>query len=142
LNEVMVLVTNEQLEKVKKRLIDRLNPKFILLFGSYARNTANDESDLDIAFYTETPLSNYDRFLLAGELATIINKDVDLVNLREVDTVFAALIFSSGELLYCSDDNTFYRERMKTLSMYATLNEQRIEILEAIEKRGSVYGEQ
>ena len=135
------MVSNEQLEELKKLLIDRLRPAFILLFGSYAQKTATEESDLDIAFYSETPLSNYERFLLAGELATIVNVDVDLVNIREVDTVFAALIFSTGEILYCDDRSLFNQERMKTLSMYVTLNEQRAEILESIEKRGSIYGE-
>ena len=72
------MVSNEQLEELKKFLIDRLRPAFILLFGSYAQKAATEESDLDIAFYSETPLSNYERFLLAGELATIVNVDVDL----------------------------------------------------------------
>lgn len=135
------MVSTQQLEEVKRLLIDRVNPAFILLFGSYAGGTANDESDLDIAYYSKITLSNYERFLLAGELAMIANIDVDLVDIRQVDTVFAAIIFSTSEQLYCNDQNIFYKERMKALSMYATLNEQRAQILESIEKQGSVYGE-
>lgn len=55
--------------------------------------------------------------------------------------MFAAQIFSSGIVIDCKDENTFVKERMKALSMYVTLNEQRAEILKAIEDRGSVYGE-
>ncbi|WP_337991947.1 hypothetical protein [Lysinibacillus sp. JNUCC 51] len=55
--------------------------------------------------------------------------------------MFAAQIFSSGMVIDCQDENAFVKERMKALSMYVTLNEQRAGILKAIEERGSVYGE-
>lgn len=67
------------------------------------------------------------------------NIEIDLVDLKQIDTVFAAQIFFTGELIYCSDENVFIRERMKIYSMYVTLNEQRAEILDAIEKRGNVF---
>jgi len=125
---------------IMETLEKRLQPVFILVFGSYAKGTAHHESDLDIAYYSKKKLTNYQRFLLAGDLSEKCNVEVDLVDLKQIDTVFAAQIFSTGELLYCIDDNIFIRERMKAYSMYATLNEQRAEILEAIKKRGNIYG--
>lgn len=122
-------------------LNERVQPAFILVFGSYTKGTVHEASDLDIAYYSNKNLNNYERFLLAGDIAAKCNIDLDLVDIRQVDTVFAAQIFSTGELLACADENTFIKERMKTLSMYVTLNEQRVEILRSIEERGNIYGE-
>lgn len=122
-------------------LNERLQPAFILVFGSYANGTAREESDLDLAYYSNKTLNSYERFILAGEIASKCNINIDLVDVRQVDTVFAAQIFYYGELLACTDENTFVKERMKAFSMYVTLNEQRKEILQSIEERGSVYGE-
>ena len=102
---------NVQLLAINETLNNRLQPAFIILFGSYSKQTKHIESDLDIAYFSDVTLSHYERFLLAGELAQIVNIDVDLVDLKEVDTVFAAQIYSSGE------------------------------VLTSIERRGTVYGE-
>lgn len=122
-------------------LNEKVQPVFILVFGSYAKGLAREESDLDLAYYSNKTLTNYERFLLAEEIAAACNLDVDLVDIRQVDTVFAAQIYYSGEVIACTDENTFLKERMKALSMYVDLNEQRAEILDSIEKRGSIYGE-
>lgn len=126
---------------VVEKLALAVNPAFVIVFGSYAQGSAREDSDLDIAYFAEKQLSAYDRFILAGEIAQSCNVDVDLVDIKTVDTVFAAQIFSRGNVIDCKDENTFVKERMKALSMYVTLNEQRAEILKAIEERGSVYGE-
>ncbi|MFJ7733512.1 nucleotidyltransferase domain-containing protein [Lysinibacillus sp. NPDC097231] len=126
---------------VVEKLASAVNPAFVIVFGSYAQGLARGDSDLDIAYFAEKQLPAYERFLLAGEIASSCNVDVDLVDIKTVDTVFAAQIFSSGIVIDLQDENTFVKERMKALSMYVTLNEQRAETLKAIEERGSVYGE-
>ncbi|MFF2178986.1 nucleotidyltransferase domain-containing protein [Lysinibacillus sp. NPDC058147] len=126
---------------VVEKLASAVNPAFVIVFGSYARDLTREDSDLDIAYFADKPLSGYERFLLAGEIAQACNIDVDLVDMKTVDTVFAAQIYSSGMVIDCQDENTFVKERMKALSMYVTLNEQRAGILKAIEERGSIYGE-
>lgn len=80
-------------DTIKEVLQERVQPSFILLFGSYAKGIAREDSDLDIAYFSETTLSNYERFLLAGDLAEMCQIDVDLVDIKQVDTVFAAQIF-------------------------------------------------
>lgn len=121
-------------------LNEQLQPVFILVFGSYAKGTARNDSDLDLAYYSDKTLTDYQRFLLAGDLSVKCNVDVDLVELKQIDTVFAAQIYSTGKVLYCLDENKFIRERMKVYSMYAALNEQRVEILAGIEGRGNIFG--
>ncbi len=124
---------------IKKDFIEEVKAVFVLIFGSYAKGNVRDESDLDIAYYADKKLSPYERFIYAQKLADTLGMEIDLVDIREVDTVFAAQIFSTGEVIYCRDESIFNRERMKALSMYAHLNEQRAEILQGIMKRGSIY---
>lgn len=125
---------------VKEILFERLQPAFVIVFGSYAKGSEREDSDLDLTYYSKENLTSYERFLMAGGIAEICNIEVDLVDIRQIDTVFAAQIFSTGELLDCADNNVFIKERMKALSMYSALNEQRAEILRSIGERGSVYG--
>ena len=128
----------------KDQLIQVINAKldteFIILFGSFAKGNAHDDSDIDLAYFSNTPLSSYDRFLLAGELATIAGREVDLIDLKQADTVLTIQIFSEGLPIYIKNDNEYTRQKMRAYSMYATLSEQRAPIINAIKERGSVFG--
>ncbi len=42
------MVSDEVLNEVKQRLVDGFHPEKIILFGSQARGTADDRSDVDI----------------------------------------------------------------------------------------------
>jgi predicted nucleotidyltransferase len=42
------MISNETLYKVRERLVDGFAPDLIILFGSQARGTADDRSDVDI----------------------------------------------------------------------------------------------
>lgn len=133
------------LQRCKDNAIAKLNqhvsPEFVIVFGSFAKGTENDKSDLDLAYYAEKELSDYERFLVAGELSCACDIEVDLVDIRKIDTVFRAQIFFTGDLLYSRNEQLFYKERMRAGSMYVTLNEQRKEVLKSIQERGNVYGE-
>lgn len=131
-------------EQIKKQIVDvlvpELKPVFLIVFGSYAKGLARLNSDIDIAFYCEDEeTSTYDTFMLAQKLANKIKMEVDLVDLKKANTVFLAQIFSTGEVIYCTDENIRVREQMKALSMYVKLNEDRLEVIQQIEKRGSIY---
>lgn len=128
---------NEQLiEKIKQGV----DPAFILLFGSFAKGTIHTESDVDIAYFSNKQLSSYERFILAGELALIAEREVDLVDIKQIDTVFTMQIFEQGIPIFIRDENEFICQKMRAYSMYATLNEQRAPIIDAIKERGSVFG--
>ncbi|BAQ09391.1 predicted nucleotidyltransferases [Bacillus sp. OxB-1] len=135
------MLSNDIKEQLIEKLKQQVNPDFIILFGSFAKGTVHEESDVDLAYFSDKQLSSYDQFILAGELALICGREVDVVNIREIDTVFTMQIFEQGTPIYIQDEGEYIRQRMKAYSMYATLNEQRAPILEAIKKRGSVFDE-
>ena len=97
------IMHNDWKQIVMKELNKSVQPAFILVFGSFADGTAREDSDLDLAYYSNKTLNSYERFILAGEIADQCNVDIDLVDIRQVDTVFAAEIFSSGEAISCTD---------------------------------------
>ncbi len=47
------MVSEETLNEVKRRLVDGFHPDKIILFGSQARGTADDRSDVDILVICE-----------------------------------------------------------------------------------------
>ena len=116
------------------------NVSFFILFGSFAKGIIHAESDIDIAYFSNKQLSSYERFILAGELALIAGREVDLVDIKQIDTVFTMQIIEQGIPIYIRDENEFIRQKMCAYSMYATLNEQRAPIIDAIKERGSVFG--
>jgi uncharacterized protein len=130
---------NRDFQTIVQFLVKKINPYVIYLFGSEAQQQARQDSDIDLAFLSERTLSHYERFMIAGELAAILNCDVDLVDLKEATTVFQAQVVGKGKVLYCADDDKKAQFEMKVFKEYAKLNEERAEILERIRKRGAVY---
>ena len=130
---------NRDLNTIVQFLVKKINPYVIYLFGSQAQQQSRKDSDIDLAFLSERTLSHYERFMIAEELAAILNYDVDLVDLKEATTVFQAQVVGKGKVLYCADDDKKAQFEMKVFKEYAILNDERAEILERIRKRGAVY---
>ncbi len=95
----------------------------------------NKDSDIDIAFLSESEIERYDLFLIAQELASKINIEIDLIDLSKASTVFQAQIIHTGRTIYCEDEQTKAEFELKTFKMYVKLNEERAPILES----GSIY---
>ncbi|MDN4075307.1 type VII toxin-antitoxin system MntA family adenylyltransferase antitoxin [Fictibacillus terranigra] len=120
-------------------LITKIDPTYIIIFGSYAKDSIHKESDIDIAFHSQKNFTPYELFELAQELASLLKVDVDLIDINTASTVFKAQIYSTGQLIYCVDENVFKNLQMTALSMYAKLNEERKKILKKIDESGSIY---
>ena len=111
----------------------------IYLFGSYGTTDERPDSDVDIALLL--PLDEAERAgslalsELHFELATALGRDVDLLNVRLVSTVFQKEIIF-GELIYCGDRYAVDEFEMLTLSCYQKLNEERAEILAEFRRTG------
>lgn len=136
------MLENDIQTKMINKIVEKVNPAFIIMFGSFAKGAVNKESDLDLAYFSHKKLSPYERFILAGQLASLTNRDVDLIDIKQIDTVFTMQIFSQGIPIYIQDEDEFYRQRMRAYSMYATLSEQRATVIDVIRKRGSVFGDE
>lgn len=129
-----------QIETIIHTLVRIIDPWLIILFGSYAKGRARDESDIDIAFLTDQKVDEYQSFCIAQELAGLIGKSTDCVNLHSVSTVFQVQVIGHGKVLYCRDETRRKYYFLRTLKEYALLNEERAVILKQIKERGTIYG--
>lgn len=109
------------MEEIKENLLeiikDELDPAFIILFGSFARGTEHANSDIDLAYFSDKQLSSYELFLLTQELVTSSGYEVDLVDIKQINTVFTMQIFEHGIPIYIKDRNEFTRQKMRAYSM-------------------------
>lgn len=130
-------------EEIKKRLIQeivkKLQPAFVLLYGSFAKGTNHRQSDIDLAYFSDRELSTYERFILAGKLSSLAEREVDLIDVKKTDPVFTVQIYSEGTPIYIADENTFISQRIRAYRLYATLNEQRAPVIKAIKESGRVF---
>lgn len=140
MNEIVKKIDELLNSKVLELLKEQLKPVIIYVFGSYAYGELRADSDIDIAFLSDEDLSAYEVFIVAQEIADILDRDVDLVDLKQASTVFKAQIVGKGKIIFCSDESRKTIFQMMAFKEYAMLNEDRAVILESIKKRGSVYG--
>ncbi|MDX2133274.1 MAG: nucleotidyltransferase domain-containing protein [Saprospiraceae bacterium] len=115
----------------------------VYLFGSQANGTARPDSDYDVAFLLPAPNESpdpYNRFLLGADLGDLLNQPVDLIDLQQAKTDFRFQIISTAERIFCADKTTCDTFEMLAYSMYQRLELERRDIVEAVKKRGSVYG--
>ncbi|KHF26794.1 Nucleotidyltransferase domain protein [Anoxybacillus sp. BCO1] len=96
----------EQMEQIIVEMLkDAVSPYVIYLFGSAATGHVRPDSDIDIAFLSDKrSLDHYERFMLAQQSAERLQRDVDLIDLKQASTVFQAQIVSSGKVIYCADE--------------------------------------
>ena len=134
-------IDNNYIEKINSFLIEKIKPFIIYLFGSSVNGIFREDSYIDIAFITNNQFSEYELFIIAQELADILKREVDLINLENASTVFKAEIVGNGKVIYCNNDTRRMYFEMYAFKDYALLNEERAVILDNIRKRGNVYGE-
>ena len=111
----------------------------VYLFGSAASDQTTVNSDLDIAILCRTPLDPKQRWDLQSQLADRLSRDVDLVDLLSVPTVFRMQVLSKGRLLHNEDPAEVARFETYVYSSYARLNEERRGILEQVKREGRIH---
>ena len=128
---------NQQFEIQIIEFLKRKIPEIlgIYVFGSFADNTNTVESDIDIAFLTFQKISQIEKWKTQEELASILNRDVDLVDLKDATIILRAEVIEKGKLIFSADSYQIDYFEMTTYSMYADLNETRMDILTDYKER-------
>lgn len=111
------------------------------LHGSWGTEFERAESDIDLALLSQTPinLNQQMRIAQALRLQMGISTEIDLADLRNTDTVFAAHVIDEGHRLLVADRSATEQFEMLALAKYARLNEERAGILADIKARGTIY---
>lgn len=80
-----------------------------ILFGSMAQDRTRDDSDLDIAVTSSTPLAAQTHLAIIEDLALAIGRPVDLIDLDQTHNPLLRQILTKGRRVLCHD-RTRYAE--------------------------------
>ncbi|SHK30362.1 Nucleotidyltransferase domain-containing protein [Desulforamulus aeronauticus DSM 10349] len=130
-----MFMDEKQQDLIKDFLKKKISPYLIILFGSAARGHLRNNSDIDLAFISNQKLDDYEVFMLSQELADLLNREVDLIDLDKASTVFQAQVLNTGTVIYCSDFARKLRFHALTLKKYTLLNQERECVLKRLEGR-------
>jgi predicted nucleotidyltransferase len=103
------------------------------LLGSAGADRLRSDSDVDMAILLSRRggLSAHDRLALTATLTRLFGRPVDLGVLATSNVVYAKEAVATGRVLFERDRNATARFEMLALSMYASLQEARREVLQA-----------
>lgn len=76
--------TRKELQNMIRPLVKKYNATDALLFGSYARNEATPESDIDVIIIGGNNFDRLNIFAIAEELYEASGKNVDVYEMQEL----------------------------------------------------------
>jgi len=131
-------------DRERKLIIDSLisdieELQAVYIFGSQNDGTDMGSSDVDIAYLSKKVLSNVERWDVSQKLASLLSKDVDLIELSTTNTIFRYQILSKSSRIYGKGYDV---ESFETLaySFYLRFQEERQPIVDEIIKNKSIFG--
>ena len=77
--------TLPEIENAIKSLLFKYRAEYALLFGSYARGEATEDSDVDVVVFGGDKFKKTNIFAFAEDLRQIIGKDVDVFEICEIN---------------------------------------------------------
>lgn len=79
------MLTRKEIEQIIRGLLKKYHADYAILFGSYARNCADTNSDIDVVLVGGAQFRALDVMAFGEELRQITQKDVDAFELRELN---------------------------------------------------------
>lgn len=117
----------DEIRAVLSREIPKLNMiykiKLAYIFGSYAKGTNNDNSDIDIAILLEDGYSPLDKVGLLGELSDALRADnIDLVILNSANSVLKHQVIKYGKIVYNESEELRILFEVRVLKEYMDMD--------------------
>lgn len=135
-----LFLSEEEKQRIIGLLKQAMDPVLIYVFGSFAKGEGREDSDIDLAVLFKSEKTSYELFMICGELAAALGREVQLVDLHGISTVLGAQIVGNHQVLYCEDDVLRANMNIRFFKEYALLNEERACILEQVREDGRFYG--
>ena len=74
----------EEIKHILEKILQNMPVDKVVLFGSYAKNTATSSSDIDLIIDTKETLMGFKLFSLITKIEETFNKDVDAFEKSEI----------------------------------------------------------
>ncbi|HLG64302.1 MAG TPA: nucleotidyltransferase domain-containing protein [Ktedonosporobacter sp.] len=105
------MLTTNEIAEIVQRIVTRLRPEKVILFGSYAKGMVTPRSDLDLFVIQETILPFTRRANSVTPLLTTASVRVDLhiytpeevESYRQQPFSFVSNVLASGQIMYTRD---------------------------------------
>ena len=78
------IYTIEEIKEILKKVLVNMPVYNVILFGSYAKNTANKNSDLDFVIDTKEKLMGFKLYSLITKIEEAFDKEVDAFEKTEI----------------------------------------------------------
>lgn len=102
-----------------QKLVNEFNISLIYVFGSYAKGTNKENSDLDIGILIDGSTPPMTRLSILNEIVGILDReDIDLIILNEADEVLKFQVIKYGKLIYEKDPTQRVLFEARTMSEY------------------------
>lgn len=82
ITETKGLLTVETIKEIISPLLEKNNISYCYLFGSYAKGSPKESSDVDLL--VDTDITGFDYFNLVEDIRVALHKKVDLLRLRDL----------------------------------------------------------
>ena len=109
----------------------------VIAFGSFGTEYERKDSDIDLAILSDKSKESIDTVKLwdlAQEIALMVGRDVELINLQETTTVFAFQALTTGTPIFCKNPTKLAYFDNLIISMYLRLQEERKDILNSFKE--------
>jgi predicted nucleotidyltransferase len=111
--------TEEALSKIIPLFQSDKRILMVYLFGSRARKTDLEHSDIDLAFYTTLEFQWDDYYLLYSDVTKTLHSDrVDLVWLNHAEPVLSFEVIRSSKVVFYRDPDLLNDYELKTKKRY------------------------
>ncbi|MHC4202361.1 MAG: nucleotidyltransferase domain-containing protein [Planctomycetota bacterium] len=102
------MIDSALIDRVTRTIVERFNPKRIVLFGSHARGEADPESDLDLFIEMESDKRPPERIMEVSEAFGLRDWPMDMVvytpdeteRFRKTRGTLASIVEAEGKVLY------------------------------------------
>lgn len=96
------IYTVEEIKEILNKILKDLPVYTVILFGSYAKNEARPNSDIDFIIDTKETLMGFKLFSLITKIEQAFNKDVDAFEKAEIieNSKIAEEIEKTGVVVY------------------------------------------
>ena len=111
----------------------------IYVFGSHVSGDLQPHSDLDVAIYLPGKGDPLALWGISGELADIVDRPVDLIDLGAASTVMQYQIITQGRCVWSRDVSSGLFEAF-VLSEKTALDASRAGLIDDIQKDGLIHG--
>lgn len=102
------MIDSALIERITRTIVERFNPKRIVLFGSHARGDADPESDIDLFIEMESDKRPPERIMEVSRAFGLRDWPMDIVvytpdemaRFKKIRGTLASIVDAEGKVLY------------------------------------------